>query len=205
MDDCVVSGIDAARLRHVPLGVDVERAPLAEVARVRALYRLPERYLLFVGTIEPRKNLRGLARAVALLDDPIPLVVAGADGWGDAGADLIGDVTFLGFVPNEDLRGLYAGAHVFCYPSELEGYGLPVLEAMAQGAPVVTSMDTATEEAAGGAAVLVDASDVGDIARGITEAIARRIELDALGRQRAANATWMRTAELTAAAYRELA
>ncbi len=204
IDDCVASGIDASRLRHVPLGVETERASLADVARVRASYRLPERYLLFVGTVEPRKNLRELARAVALLEDPIPLVVAGADGWGDAGADLIGDVTFLGYVPNADLRALYAGAHAFCYPSEHEGFGLPVLEAMAQGTPVVTSKGTATEEAAGGAGVLVDSSDVADIARGINEAITRRVELDVLGRERAARATWVHAAELTAAAYREL-
>jgi glycosyltransferase involved in cell wall biosynthesis len=205
MDDCLRAGINASRLRHVPLGVDIEHATLDDVARVRALYRLPERYLLFVGTVEPRKNLSGLAQAIALLDEPVPLVVAGSEGWGDAGADLRDDVSFLGYVPNEDLWALYAGAMVFCYPSNLEGYGLPVLEAMAQGTPVVTSADTATEEAAGGAAVLVDPSDIGDIARGITEAISRRDELAALGRERASFATWDHTAELTAAAYRELA
>lgn len=205
MDDCVVAGIAATRLRHVPLGVDIEHATPADVARVRALYRLPERYLLFVGTVEPRKNLRGLAQAVELLDDPIPLVVAGSDGWGDAGNDVDGDVSFLGYVPNDDLWALYAGAVVFCYPSSLEGYGLPVLEAMAQGTPVVTSIDTATEEAAGGAAVLVDPTDVADIARGIAEAVSRHDELALLGRERASLATWKHTAELTAAAYRELA
>ncbi|CAB4804520.1 unannotated protein [freshwater metagenome] len=204
MDDCVVAGISADRLRHVPLGVDLEQATVLDLARVRSVYQLPEKYLLFVGTVEPRKNLRGLAQAVEMLDDPIPLVVVGADGWGDVAVEIEGDVTFLGFVPNEDLWALYAGAEVFCYPSSLEGYGLPVLEAMAQGTPVVTSMDTATEEAAGGAAVLVDPADVVDIARGITEARARRDELAVLGRQRAAKATWKHTAELTAAAYREL-
>jgi glycosyltransferase involved in cell wall biosynthesis len=205
MDDCVATGISSDRLRHVPLGVEIEHATPADVLRVRALYRLPERYLLFVGTVEPRKNLRGLAEAIALLDDPIPLVVAGAEGWGDAGVDLDGPVSFLGFVPNDDLWALYAGAFVFCYPSNLEGYGLPVLEAMAQGTPVVTSIDTATEETAGGAAVLVDPTDVADIARGITEAVARHDELAVLGRERASNATWKHTADLTVAAYRELA
>lgn len=205
MDDCLVAGLPADRLRHVPLGVDIEHATVDDVARVRALYKLPERYLLFVGTVEPRKNLRGLAQAVTLLEDPIPLVVAGSEGWGDAGADIDGDVSFLGYVPNDDLWALYAGALVFCYPSNLEGYGLPVLEAMTQGTPVVTSADTATEEAAGGAAVLVDPADVIDIARGITEAIARHDELVVLGRARASKATWKHTAELTVAAYRELA
>ena len=175
-----------------------------EIARVAPLYRLPQRYLLFVGTVEPRKNLRGLVEAVSRLDEPLPLVVAGAEGWGDVDIPPGGDVRFIGFVPAADLAGLYAGAEVFCYPSEREGYGLPVLEAMAQGTPVVTSRGTATEEAAGGAAVLVDPLDPDDIARGITEAAARREALSADGVARADQATWQETARLTAAAYREL-
>jgi glycosyltransferase involved in cell wall biosynthesis len=204
MDDCAYAGITADRLRLVPLGVESEKADAAEVARVRALYRLPERYLLFVGTVEPRKNLRGLAEAVAQLDDPVPLVVAGAEGWGDVAIPAGGDIRFIGFVPAPDLAGLYAGADVFCYPSEREGYGLPVLEAMAQGTPVVTSRGTATEETAGGAAVLVDPLDPGDIARGISEARVRREGLAQEGVVRADSATWRKTARLTADAYREL-
>jgi glycosyltransferase involved in cell wall biosynthesis len=205
LDDCLKAGIPSERLRHVPLGVEDEYASPADVARVRVRYALPERYLLFVGTVEPRKNLRRLAEAVGMLEEPLPLIVAGADGWGDAAADVVGDVRFIGFVPNTDLWALYAGAHVFCYPSMREGFGLPVLEAMTQGTPVVTSMETATEEAADGAAVLVDPSDIADIARGITEAIERRAELATKGRHRAASATWLATAQCTAAAYRELA
>jgi len=205
MDDCLVAGLDASRLRLVPLGVDVDPAPPDAVARVRAEYRLPERYLLFVGTVEPRKNLRGLAAAIAMLEEPLPLVVAGASGWGEIAIDADVDIRFVGFIPHEDLHPMYAGAHVFCYPSEREGYGLPVLEAMAQGVPVVTSAGTATEETAGAAAVLVQPKDPADIARGITEAAARRTELSAKGLVRAHKLTWATTASLTAAAYRELA
>lgn len=205
MDDCVVAGIDAHRLRLVPLGVETQRADDAEVARVRALYRLPADYLLFVGTVEPRKNLHGLVAALRHLPEAPPLVVAGADGWGDSGVTDADDVTFLGFVAAEDLAGLYGGASVFCYPSEREGFGLPVLEAMAQGAPVVTSRGTATEETAGNAAVLVDPQDPMDIARGIEEAGRRRKELSAKGLARAQRRSWASTAALTAAAYRELA
>ena len=204
MDDCVAAGIKPDRLRHVPLGVEYEHATAMSIDRVRIEYLLPDRYLLFVGTVEPRKNLRRLAEAVTLLDEPMPLVVVGADGWGDAVGGIKGDVRFLGFVPTQDLWSLYAGAHVFCYPSMHEGYGLPVLEAMAQGTPVVTSGDTATEEAADGAAVLVDPNDINDIARGIAEAASRRAELSNKGRHRVAKATWHTTAELTVAAYREL-
>ncbi len=205
VDDLLHAGFGIDRLRLVPLGVEINRAGADEVARVRRLYRLPERYLLFVGTLEPRKNLRGLAAAVAQLDEPLPLVVAGAEGWGDLGLDSPADIRFLGFVPSDDLDGVYAGAEVFCYPSEREGYGLPVLEAMAQGVPVVTSSGTATEETAGTAAVLVRPKDPGDIARGITEAMRRSAELSAKGFARAQKRSWSLTASLTADAYREIA
>lgn len=204
MDDCVAAGIGAERLRLVPLGVETEPAGVADVARVREHYGLPDQYFLFVGTVEPRKNLRGLVAALALLPDALPLVVAGAEGWGDTGVDASDDVRFLGFVPGEDLGPLYAGAEVFCYPSEREGYGLPVLEAMAQGTPVVTSRGTATEETAGKAAVLVDPLDPADIARGIDDARHRHRELAAKGLARAQRRSWAESASLTAAVYREL-
>jgi glycosyltransferase involved in cell wall biosynthesis len=205
MEDSVRAGISAGRLRLVPLGVETERATAEEVTRVRARYSLPERFLLFVGTVEPRKNLRGLVAALRHLDEPWDLVVAGAEGWGDTGVEPGEHVRFLGFVPAGDLRPLYASATVFCYPSEREGYGLPVLEAMAQGTPVVTSMGTATEETAGNAAVLVNPRDAADIARGIDEAVRRRVELSVKGVARAQRRSWAETALLTADAYRELA
>ena len=139
-----------------------------------------------------------------MLEEPLPLVVAGAEGWGDVAIAPGGDIRFIGFVPAPDLGGLYGGAEVFCYPSEREGYGLPVLEAMVQGTPVVTSRGTATEETADGAAVLVDPHDPADIARGIVEAGARRESLATDGVARADRATWQKTARLTADAYREL-
>ena len=200
--DCSSAGIDDARLRVVPLGVVVAPATSADVRRVRGRHELPERFVLFVGTVEPRKNLRRLAGAVALLDEEMTLVVVGAEGWGDGTAGIEGDVRFLGFVDDADVAGLYAAATVFCYPSLREGFGLPVLEAMAQGTPVVTSAGTSTEEVAGGAAELVDPLDVDSIAAGITRALQQADDLIARGRVRAASHTWARTAQLTVDAYR---
>jgi glycosyltransferase involved in cell wall biosynthesis len=136
---------------------------------------------------------------------PGPLVVAGAEGWGDMGIEDPGDTRFLGFIPDADLAPLYAAATVFAYPSEREGFGLPVAEAMAQGAAVVTSKGTSTEEVAGGAAVLVDPFDVDDIARGVVEAADRRAELGPPARRRAGELSWTSSAERTLAIYRELA
>jgi glycosyltransferase involved in cell wall biosynthesis len=206
--DCIDAGLDATKLRHVPLGVDATPVAADDVARVRRAYGLPDEHLLFVGTLEPRKNLRRLVEAHRTLPDAPPLTIIGAAGWGDGdavGAATAERVRFLGFVPSADLSALYASASALCYPSLREGYGLPVLEAMAQGTPVVTSRGTSTEEAAGGAAVLVDPLDVESIAAGIAEALERADQLAALGRSRAAEATWAATARATAAAYREAA
>jgi glycosyltransferase involved in cell wall biosynthesis len=204
VDDCVAAGLDAERIRLVPLGVEVHDVAPSDVARVRRRYGLPAEFVLFVGTLEPRKNLARLAEANSIRRPPLPLVVAGADGWGELGDIERGDTRFLGFVPPADLRALYGAATVFAYPSEREGFGLPVAEAMAQGAPVVTSGGTSTAEVGGNAVVLVDPFEVTSIAAGIDEALDRRDELRALGRARAAELSWRSSAEATRAVYREL-
>jgi glycosyltransferase involved in cell wall biosynthesis len=213
--DCERHGFDPGRLRHVPLGVRAEPAPPAEIERVRRDHGLAGDYLLFVGTLEPRKNLVTLLDAVSRTapDDLPPLAVVGPSGWGDDLAPRIAGlghrVRSLGFVPEADLGPLYAGATALCYPSRLEGFGLPVLEAMAQGCPVVTSVGTATEElVADGAGVAVDPLDAEALAAALTGLVAddaERARLAGAGRRRAAERTWDRTAELTVAAYRELA
>jgi glycosyltransferase involved in cell wall biosynthesis len=216
LDDCVANDFDPARLRLVPLGVSVERATAADVERVRATYRLPERYVVFVGTREPRKNLTGLLEAFRLLDrgGEVGLVLVGPDGWGDHGTSgtargTIAGVRALGFVPQEDLAALYAGAEVSCYPSLLEGFGLPVLESMAQGTPVVTSTGTATEElVAGGGGLAVDPRSPQAIADALARLLDDPAEAEAMGREGmeiAAAYTWERTARLTIDAYREAA
>jgi len=204
MDDCRDAGIDSARLRHVPLGVGAGPVTDADRARVAATYELPPRFVLFVGTLEPRKNLARLVAALASMRGAPPLVVAGMEGWGDAVPAHAHDVRFLGFVPQHNLGAIYEAATVFAFPSVWEGYGLPVIEAMAHGAPVVTSRGTSTEEVAGGGAVLVDPLDVDSIAAGIERALADRDALVAAGRRRAAECTWEATAAATVAAYAEV-
>lgn len=207
LDDCVRHGFDIDRLRCVENGVRPVEVDEQQVRSVIARHRLPERYLLFVGTVEPRKNLVRLLEAHSSLGDRIPdLVIAGAAGWGDdveVPAASRGRVHRVGFVPAEELAALYAGAVALCYPSIREGFGLPILEAMAQGTPVVTSANGATEEVAGGAAVLVDPLDVASIADGILRVIENRSETSMRARDRASLLSWRRTAELTREVYAE--
>jgi len=204
MLDAERAGIPFERLRLVPWGVEALEVDEAHKAAVRVTHGLPREYLLFVGTVEPRKNLGRLVEALERAECDLPLVVAGSVGWGDSGVVASSRVQFIGFVPEVDLPALYAGAAVFCYPSEREGFGMPVLEAMSYGTPVVTSSGTSTEEVAGGAAVLVDPFDVDDIARGVDEAMGRRVELSMWGLRQAARRHWSETARLTVDAYREV-
>ena len=155
-------------------------------------------YVLAVATLEPRKNLRRIADAAARAG--VELRVVGARGWG--GVETPG---WVGEVPDEELAALYRGAAALVFPSLYEGFGIPVLEAMASGAPVVTSRGGATEEVAGGAAVLVDPLDVGAIAAGIEEAVSRREELRALGLERATAYSWKGVADAVERVWRELA
>jgi glycosyltransferase involved in cell wall biosynthesis len=159
-------------------------------------------YVLAVGTLEPRKNLARAVEAAALAG--VDLRVVGAPGWG--GVEARGaNVTWLGEVGDEELGRLYRGALCVVYPSFYEGFGLPVLEAMACGAAVVTSAGGATEEIAGGAAVLVDPLDAGAIAAGIESAIAGRDDLRTRGLERVRAFSWDEAARLTQAAYDEAA
>lgn len=203
MLDAERAGIDPGRLRLVPWGVEAAPVTHEDRLEVREKYGLPKEYLLFVGTLEPRKNLRRLIEALAVCSADLPLVVAGAHGWGENVANDCSHVQFIGFVPDADLPALYSGARVFCYPSEREGFGMPVLEAMSYGVPVVTSRGTSTEEVAGGAAVLVDPYSVEDIALGIEKALGDSPSLSSRGLRQAARHRWSETARLTVQAYRE--
>ncbi len=188
--------------------------PPQAIEAARQRYHLPERYVLTVGTIEPRKNLTRLlsaferAYAQGLAD---ALVIVGQRGWlyedffRRLEASPARDAVILpGFVPDEDLPALYAGATVFALPSLYEGFGLPMLEAMACGTPVVASRAGALPEVGGDAALYVDPTDVealaGTLARCLKDADLRAAMREA-GLRRAAQFTWERTARETAAVY----
>lgn len=177
-------GVPGERVRVIPNGVEPVFTPDGP--------RADGDYVLAVGTLEPRKNLA----VVQQLD--LPLRVVGARGWGDVPRD-----GWIGRVPDEELAALYRGARCLVYPSLYEGFGIPILEAMACGTPVVTSRGGATEEVAGGAAVLVDPRDPAAVAAGIEEAAVRRDELVPLGLERARGFTWERAAAATRAVYEE--
>jgi glycosyltransferase involved in cell wall biosynthesis len=215
-DECRAAGFDPGRIRVVPWGVDRHRVTDDDVEAIRAHHRLDRPYVLFVGTIEPRKNLAGVIGAMAeLAEREVDLVLVGPDGWNEdldarlRALDGTGvTVHRLGFQAPEALPALYAGAAAFCFPSLREGFGMPVLDAMAHGAPVVTSAGTATAEVAGDAAMLVEPTDHGAIAAALAAvlddpALAERLRTR--GRAQAQQFTWARTAELTAAAYAEVA
>lgn len=191
--------------------------PRVERDRVTAKYGLPRPYLLFLGGEKPHKNVRNVIRAFgeARRERALPhaLVLAGPMPKNRsrvealiAAHDLESRVFRTGIVPEEDLPGLFAGADAFLYPTLYEGFGLPVVEAMACGVPVLTSSTSALQEIAGGYAYLVDPMDVEAIARGIVDLATdprRRAEFADLGKRRALDFSWDKTAEQTLRVYAE--
>ena len=176
---------------------------------------IPDRYILTVGTREPRKNLIGLVRAYSTMDTDVPLLCVGWPGWMSESLPaeidqlrLKGRVRLLGHVSDEKLALLYSGALVSVYPSIYEGFGLPILEAMACGCPVVCSNRSSMPEVAGDAAYLVEPEDERDIARGLSEMMydkgIRQMYVDR-GRKRAVQFSWDDTAHRTIAVFRQIA
>lgn len=198
----------ASRAVTIPLAAsEAFAAPIDAAAgeAVRQQYRLPERFLLSVGTLEPRKNLRRLVAAYRTLDPAVrknvPLALVGPRGWElDAALGSLesaSDVRVLGHVSEEDLVRLYATCEVFCYPSLYEGFGLPVLEAMTAGAPVITSSVSSLPEVGGDAVTYADPRDEAAIATALARLLSRpeeRTARVAAGRRKAREFSWDRTA-----------
>lgn len=212
-------GVEPEKISVVPAGVDARFRPVRDtlkLAQVRQRYRLPEWFILFVGTLEPRKNLARLITAYAQMRRhtglPHELVIAGKPGW--LYQDIYEQVTkeglsenvhFIGFVADDDLPALYTLADLLAFPSLYEGFGLPPLEAMACGTPVVASNRSSLPEAIGSAGLLVDPEDINALADALARVLgdaSLRVRLADLGRAQAARFTWQSSAERLLEAYR---
>jgi glycosyltransferase involved in cell wall biosynthesis len=213
-------GISPDKIVLTPLAAAPEfrvQADPAELRRVLACYGIQAPYVLAVGNLEPRKNLVRIIRAFAsLLDNGLPphqLVIAGKAHWQGSvvGQEIerlgLGNQAILtGYVSTDDLVSLYNAARLFCYPSLHEGFGLPILEAMSCGAPVITSNTSSMPEVAGAAAWLVDPCSEQDLATAMERILtdeAQRRELREKGLRRAADFSWAYTAQLTLQAYQD--
>jgi len=212
----------ADKVVAIPLGVDPSFRPHSAAETEPVLQRMGlshGAYVLCTATIEPRKNITRLLQAYAALPESLraqfPLVLAGGEGWNDTElqtqiqrAVSAGWLKRFGYVPEAELPALMAGARCFAFPSIYEGFGLPVLEAMGSGVPVLTSQVASLPEVAQDSARLVDPYDVDAIRVALQEAIEDdqwRAGASSTGIQRAAGFSWDHTAQATAAVYRQLA
>jgi len=214
-------GIEPDRITVIGLGPRAifHPRPAQAVAAWLTPHGLPRDYLLYVGTIEPRKNIDGLLAAYAGLPPAtrqrVPLLMAGMGGWGRRSAETLvrhhgldGQVHLLGYVEDEELAYLYAGARALVWPTFYEGFGLPPLECMASGTPVISSNTSSIPEVVGDAGILVDPNDAPQIGRAIARVLDDRQfarSLAARGLERSRTFSWPRAAAGHAAIYRRLA
>jgi glycosyltransferase involved in cell wall biosynthesis len=211
--------LDEAKIHVIYEGVNPSFRPASPetASEIRRRYGLPESFILTVGTIEPRKNLTSLLEAYSALPQARPeskLVIVGKKGWLYEGffrrlreLGLEDDVFFPGFVPDGDLPALYSAADLFVFPSLYEGFGLPVLEAMACGVPVVTSNTSSLPEVAADAAALIDPSSIDELVtamKAVLENDELRTQLRTKGLEQAATFSWEKAAKETLAVYSSL-
>jgi glycosyltransferase involved in cell wall biosynthesis len=209
-------GISPSKIDTVHNGVDASFHPLPadQVAAFRAERGLPNEFILFVGTLEPRKNVLTLIEAYAQLSrNRPPLMLVGGRGWlydkvfaRIESLDLSNEVHFVGYVPAEELPSWYSAATLFVYPSLYEGFGLPPLEAMACGTPVITSTASSLPEVVGQAGLLVEPTNTEALtvtmARALTDTDLRE-SMQAAGLLQAKNFSWQRAAAGTVVSYRQ--
>lgn len=209
--------VPASMVTAVPLAPDPLFAPCGfdDVKAIRIKHNLPASYLLFVSSLEPRKNIDLLIEALQISKTDIPLVLVGWQGWGEKrwlekieGTDLKNRVHVLGHVPDHDLKAIYNGAAALVYPSLYEGFGLPIVEAMACGCPVICSNTASMPQAAGGAAVLIDPARSDELAHAIDTVVHDteiRNRLVVKGFNQADGFTWERTARKTLEVFKMVA
>jgi glycosyltransferase involved in cell wall biosynthesis len=212
---CALLGISPDKVDVALPGVTQDFCPLpaGQVSSFRSKHHLPERFVLYLGTIEPRKNLDTLLRAYAQLPErkEVKLILAGGKGWQSERVDalideldLARDVITTGYVSNDKLPLWYNASEVFVYPSVYEGFGMPVLEAMACGRPTVASNSSSLPEVVGPSGILVPPTDIaawGDALSILLTDPALRADLSARGKERARQFTWENTARATVDAY----
>ncbi|MDX6412080.1 MAG: hypothetical protein QOE91_1596 [Gaiellaceae bacterium] len=203
-----ISGYTARDAQEL-LAVEPERTPVVYPAPAGVFSADGERadlgrpYVLTVATLEPRKNLDTLLRAHELLGGAPALAVVGAAGWGEQPELDRPGVLRLGYVDDAELARLYRGASVFAFPSRFEGFGIPIVEAMASGVPVVASSHPSLDEASGDAAIRADPDRPEEWASGIEEAARRRDELVPKGLAHAASFSWQASSRALLAAYED--
>lgn len=210
-DEIKTAGFEDDRVRVIPHGIDLPGPGNdEEVGKVLRALRLPERYVLFVGTLEPRKGLPLLLDAFASLRTrrtDVSLVVVGPSGWGDEPDLKQPGVHALGAINDQELDAVYRGASLLAYLSSYEGFGLPPVEAMSRGCPVVTSNAGSLPEVVGDAAMLTPNGDLDALVSSIGTVLdddQLRAELIDKGHERAQQLTWERTVAAHADLYREL-
>lgn len=212
--------VDPAKVTVAPLAVDEDFIPISRdeaAERIKARYGIGEPFLLFVSTLEPRKNVPTLLRAFALLAKDIPhrLVLVGRTGWGTEeifatldSLNLGERVVRAGFVPQQDLLAFYCAADAFVFPTLYEGFGLPLLEALSCGCPVVTAKNSSVPEVTDAAALYADPRDPESVAaavRRVLEDGSLRADLVARGRAQAKKFSWATCAQRTLEVYRSVA
>lgn len=195
---------DKVRIKVVYPGINTFYKPqgMQEIERVKTKYKLPDQFVLTLGTQEPRKNLKRLIQATQLAK--IPLVIAGKYGWGET-VNSPAHVQVLGFVDEADLPGLYSSASVFALVSLYEGFGFPALEAMSCGTALVVSNTSSLPELVEAAGILVDPIDPESIANGIKLALTKQSELRDKGLLQATKFSWENTAKEVISIYEQIA
>lgn len=204
--------IDPANINVIPLGINKFEPVQEDIIYFKNINHIPSRYVLYLGTIEPRKNIKGLVRAFNILKEKIgfedvELIIIGKKGW--KFKEILSEIEsspfksmirYLGHIPDEERALYYSGATVFVYPSFFEGFGSPVLEAMSYGVPVITSTNSSLPSVSGGAGLLIDPYNISDLAEAMTTLMFDSVihaRMSKIGLERSSLYNWNKVSQKT--------